>query len=446
MKKYVLLLATALWLFSDANAFDIRLLENNKEIISRELSTANIQSMMNWQKNHPLSMNLKSRSINVLDQAFDEMEQLESSCEIGLMQRLIKIAKEKNLIEESNEIFHLLVFYRQQNLIDDIFYKILKNSAKIDYDFNRLNELSSPRPINLLTRQNSQIDLNIFYNPFKSWPNEIKNCSTTAFENMFSSLNWKNTRDLDNQIIKLNFLALRNKVISLETFKKLEVLRKIKIKNQTIALDHYLKIINEAKDKLTKSPEIITENSFPTNYVSRRDGITQRENLYLKYTSTEVVILAQIIEKASKRIDAKYASLSWKYSEDEEIDIYVLSPMEQYRAAIKMLRRDMAETMRSEAFQNKNVQYEDLIAAAYETGLIKSSELNHVLKFEELWNPKTPKWKAYMNFAFSLGGTATFFLPPPWNVVGAIGLALTQSKIANGQTKPDSDDNWNVIF
>jgi hypothetical protein len=120
--------------------------------------------------------------------------------------------------------------------------------------------------------------------------------------------------------------------------------------------------------------------------------------------------------------------------------------MEQYRVALKMLRKEMAEIMRSEAFKNTSLDYDHLIAAAYETGIVKSDDLEYVLKFEDFWNPKTPKWQAYARFAFSLAGTATFYFPPPWNVLGALGLIFTQTKVLNGNQRPDADDNWNVII
>ena len=111
-----------------------------------------------------------------------------------------------------------------------------------------------------------------------------------------------------------------------------------------------------------------------------------------------------------------------------------------------MLRKDMGEVMRSEAFKNIGVDYDHLLAAAYEAGLIKSEELDYVMRFEEFWNPSTPAWQAYTKFAFTLGRTASYYFPPPWNIVGAIGLVLTQTKLLNGNNRPDSDDNWNVII
>jgi len=69
-----------------------------------------------------------------------------------------------------------------------------------------------------------------------------------------------------------------------------------------------------------------------------------------------------------------------------------------------------------------------------------------ILKFEDFWNPKEQKWRTYLGFAFSIVGSATFYLPPPWNIVGAIALVVTQTQLSKGQKKPDPDDNWNVVI
>jgi hypothetical protein len=247
---------------------------------------------------------------------------------------------------------------------------------------------------------------------------------------------------------KLNYLAYSNKVIDRSIYNKLEVLRKHHVLDWPVYFKRYADVVNNAKDKLTKNPEGKTQHSFTVEYVSKREKLTQRSHLYKTYSSTQIMMLAQIIEKTAKRMDSKNVSLHWQYTDDPdgETEIYIFSPMEQYRASIKMLRKDMAEVMRSEAFRGKELQYEHLIAAAYETGFIRSEELDYVLKFEDFWNPKTPRWKAYANFAFSIAGTAVFYLPPPWNILGAVGLILTQSKVIDNDQAPDADDNWNVII
>lgn len=449
MKKFVLLIATALFALTDAMAFDVRLLANNKEAYSRELSQNDMHDSVIWAKQHKLGADLKARALQALQQTFNEMERIDTNCELGLVARLQLDARNLGIIKNNSEVMDLIVYLRSQDMIDDILFRLLRDSANISSDFLQAgNGIRSSRPMNLYTRQNSGVDLEKIYAPFKKFPDDVTSCAFDALWNLQSNITYKSSKDRDSQLAKLNYMAMSHGVIDTVTFNKIETMRKMKVLEMPIFFKRYADVVNNAKDKLTKNPELKSLNDFSVEYVSRRDKLTQRGNLYRTYDSTQIMMLAQIIEKTAKRMDAKQAHLYWQYTDDPngEHEIYVLSPMEQYRAAIKMLRKDMAEVMRSDAFRGTGLEYEHLIAAAYEAGFIKSEELDYVLKFEELWNPKQPKWKVYANFAFSLAGTASFYLPPPWNIIGAIGLVLTQSRVINNDQQPDPDDNWNVII
>jgi hypothetical protein len=449
MRKFIILFAFALLLLADANAIDVKLLANNKEALSRELSLKDVNSAREWAQVHHQRDQLKTFILRALSQSLVEIKSNGNLCELGLINVLENKLMKEEVIESSDELEELFHYLRLEGLIDDLFLSILKKSHKINLAFERNGNHPLPmRPLNLNTRQNAGIDLKKFYSEFQAWPDEKNRCTLDSYWEMTSQLKFNGPKDRDLQILKLNYMAVRDGVINLTLFNRLEVLRKEGVLEWPVYLKRYLDIVTNLKDKLTNEPELNTTNTFTVEYVSRRQGLTARENLYQNYNSTQLMILAQIIERTAKRMDARRASLQWQFSEAPSPDdeIYILSPMEQYRAALKLLRKEMAEVMRSEAFKNKNLEYEHLIAAAFEAGFIRSEELNYILRFEEFWNPSVPKWKAYMNFASSLAGTAVFYLPPPWNLIGAIGLVLTQTKIANGNKRPDADDNWNVII
>ena len=446
MKKFAFLMAAILFCIVNANAFEVNLLFNNKEAISRYVKED--QASSSWSESHLLGRSLKEKSIHALSLTFKEMERIDTNCEFGLIQRLISDSKVNNVIHSDREILSFIKYLRRENLIDDILYRLLRDSANIHFEMMTSENFPPKRPLNLYTRQNNNTDLEKLYHSFKSWPDDVKKCSLDTYYNLVQQISYKSGKDRDKQMAKLNYLAYSNKVIDLPTYNKLEVFRKGRVLDWPVYFKRYADLINNAKDKLTNNPELKTEHEFSVEYVSKREKLTQRSNLYKTYNSTQVMMLAQIIEKTAKRMDSKNVSLHWQYTDDPngEVEVYIFSPMEQYRAAIKMLRKDMGEVMRSEAFRGKELQYEHLIAAAYETGFLRSEELDYVLRFEDFWNPKTPRWKAYANFAFSIAGTAVFYLPPPWNILGAIGLVLTQTKVIEGEPSPDADDNWNVII
>lgn len=449
MKKIVLLLASVILMITNASAFDVRLLANNKEANSKVIDPDDLSNLKSWVAQHRLGeIELRARALQALSITMNEEEKVDTTCEVGVISRLTSHARRLDVLAPDEEAHTLLVFLRNKNLIDDIFYKLLRDSANVKVDLtNRVNaRLPFIRPNG--TGMENGLDIKKLYEPFITWPDDVKRCTFDAYYDLAAKLTWKTAKERDGKIKNLNYHAYRQGVISLAIYNKLEVLRNRGIMEWPITFKRYADIVNNAKDRLTKTPETSTTNSFSEKYVSRKERLTQRGRLFKVYNSTQVMMLAQIIEKTAKRMDAKQVSLNWQYTEDPrgETEVYIFSPMEQYRAAIKMLRKEMGEVMRSDAFRNTGLEYDDLIAAAYETGFIKSEELDYVLKFEEFWNPQTPKWKTYTNFAFSLAGTATFYLPPPWNIVGAVALVLTQSKIMSNGQQPDPDDNWNVII
>jgi hypothetical protein len=447
MKNFIVLIGWAFALILNANAFDAKLLANNKEAYSKELSKDGLSSASEWGRNHRLGeKELRTRSLKSLTATFNEMERIDTNCELGLVDRLQLDAKKQEVIQEDSETMVFINYLRQQDLIDDILYKILKDSADLESTFKATEQNRAKRPRSSY-EQEDNIDLEKFYSPVKVWPDEVKRCSLDVYYNMTQNLRWKTTQDRDIQMQNLNYMALNKKIITLDTYNKLETLRLKKALSWPIYFKRYADIVNNAKDKLTKTSEAKSLNEFSTNYISRKESITKRSRLYAAYNSTQIMMLAQIMERTAKRMDSKRVSINWQYSTETngEAEVYIFSPMEQYRLAIKMLRKEMAEVMRSDAFRGTGLEFEHLIAAAYETGFVKSSELDYVLKFEDFWNPKTPKWKTYTNFAFSLAGSASFYLPPPWNIMGALGLVLTQSKV-NGEPEVDADENWNTII
>lgn len=447
MKKFVLLLATALFLITNASAVDISILANNKEFSSKELSKQDLSNLARWIKRHRLQgPELKLHATRVLQLTIDDEARIDTSCELGIISNFSQYAKKEGIIDSEDEIVTLLNYLRNEQLIDDVLLRLLKNSSLVNQTIaENLNDRGAQRPFNLNTAQTAKVDLKQLYAPVKKWPDDKTNCSLDTYFRMTTTLNWKNVKERDALLERLNYMALKDGVIDQATYNKLDTFREMEVLSWPVYFKRYADVINNAKDKLTKTPEVKSTHSFSETYVSRRDKITRRTRLYMTYDSTQVMMLAQLIEKTAKRMDAKQVSLHFRYNDEGE-EVYIFSPMEQYRAAIKMLRKEMGELMRSDAFQNTGLEYDDLIAAAYETGFIKSEELEYVLKFEDFWNPQTPRWKSYANFAFSLAGTATFYLPPPWNIVGAIALVLSQSKIMNRDQDPDEDDNWNVII
>ncbi len=450
MIKQCLLALLAFTSFSKAYAFDLNLIANNKESISKVIRNKHEKAAYRWASQFTSKEEAVIKAKTTLGQTLNQFEQRDAYCDVGFVALLKEKASKTLTVTDSEDFAGFVAFLRVEDIIDDIFYTNIMKSEDLS---SALEEASKSRPIlppvNRINDNTKDLDVTKLYSDFKTWPNEVSKCSIGTYYRMMLTLSWKNKRERDALLNRLNYLAMEKKVISVEVYNKLEILREKHALDWNAYVKSYLDVVKNAKDKMSPTGKPENDPSkYSTTYVERKERLTQRGRLYRQFDSTQVLILSEIIQKTAKRMDAHRVAINFQYTNtpDSELETYVLSPMERYRLSIKLLRRDLGEVQRSELFRNTNVEYEDLVTAAYETGLIKSEELELILKFEEFWDPKEEKWKIYANFAFSVLGTASFYLPPPWNIIGAIALVVTQTQLNKKQQKADPDDNWNVVI
>jgi hypothetical protein len=430
---------------------DPSVLKNTKEGMSRIVSLQNLRKIEKWNANIPQSEKIQLSKL-VIRESLNNILNQPAICDLGFASRFDELALKYNLIQSSKELPTFLMFLRTQNLIDDLLLKNLLRSSELNKKLKSLDLNNKIMPV--LGRKDfdeKNLDLKNLYSSFVTWPDEKKNCSLGKFFALSAQLEWKKKKER-NQILKeANYFAFKDKIISREIYHRLELLRTSDALDWGIYLKNYLDVSLNAKDKLKL---IEKPDSGPTikkaEYINRREKLTRRGKLYTYYNSTQVMMLADVLQKTIRRMDAQRAFIQFDFENTSdnhpESEIYVLSPMERYRLSIKLLRKDLGELMRSELFLNTPVEYADIVAASYETGIITTEELDLILKFEEFWNPKDPKWKIYTNFTLSILGTASFYLPPPWNIIGAIALVVTQVQLNKNAQKPDPDDNWNVVI
>jgi hypothetical protein len=105
--------------------------------------------------------------------------------------------------------------------------------------------------------------------------------------------------------------------------------------------------------------------------------------------------------------------------------------MGQYFFARKLLLKEMQELNRSSLFQGVEFGFEEVIAAALETGLVGENMLSEVYKIDDLWNPNVAPWEKVSGLALRVSGSATVFLPPPFNVVGSLAILVIEGLIEN---------------
>ncbi len=299
---------------------------------------------------------------------------------------------------------------------------------------------------------------------FKQWPDDKKLCSTQEYIRLKESVSIPTN---SKEKVKAKYLgtlskaAYEKKIISLETYNKIEFFRTdSNLEKRYIWLNDYLKIILSAKNAMVphakgyEVKKLDAENKFSSEKLKRFSSITRRKILYKKYNETQIVLLSQVLQKASRRmgVDAdtitKAPYLIQEFEllkENGERETYVerteIDPQSQYNLARRLMRKDMVELQMMAMFNKMDVTYEDVIMASLETGYITLEDIDFVASYDDLWNPTTSKYERMSGFVFKVAGYTTFFLPPPFNIAATLALGIVENIVDKRFDNGASHDN-----
>jgi hypothetical protein len=201
------------------------------------------------------------------------------------------------------------------------------------------------------------------------------------------------------------------------------------------------------------------ENSFSTERLKRFSKLTRRKLLFQKYDENQIILLAQVMKKASQRMgvdpDTKTLTpyLMMEYSIEGEsgetenlVEKIELDTQSQFNLARRLMRKDLLALQMMKSFQKLKITYEDLVMASLETGYISLDDIAYVVKYDDLWNPSMSKSERMVNMSFRIAGYSTFLLPPPFNVVAALGLSIVEGIVESKNINGASNDNANTFI
>lgn len=388
----------------------------------------------------------------------------DQQCEL----RLIEVIKKKfeaaqidNSEENLQDIFKML---RVTNAIDDILYGILTG---INKDFSELGVLKLTKKPHRLSLKREKLltnnNLKELFSGFTEWPDESSRCSYQEFVFVKNQV-----RNKDNRISKkksefkyLIYRAYKENIIDLATFRKMEYLRSESfLKDRNYWLQDYLRVIFNAKNKMRpiKATYVVRnleeEDDFSSERIRRFSRMTRRQLLYKKYNETQIILLAQILQKSSKRMGTDPDTISsvpfitqefQTLNENGERETYVekieLDTQSQYNLARRLLRKDMTELQMMDVFVGMRITFEDVVMAAYETGYITAEDIEYVVKYDDLWNPSISNFERIVGFVGTVARMGAIFVPAPWNVPTSIALGIAEGLILNTRRNGAENDN-----
>lgn len=170
----------------------------------------------------------------------------------------------------------------------------------------------------------------------------------------------------------------------------------------------------------------------------KRKDCPKRE-VYSLYETYQIKLMAQVVEKFSDRFDADLVTLSF-INDGNVFDNYVLSPTEQYRLALKMIKKDIADLKSGALFEGRPVSYKQVVEAYLQISGSDTDFLMGLKEIDEIWNPKKTlkqKIKALVN---RWGPVSALLLPPGARFIVPIALLISNTFTKEEKGGSDADD------
>lgn len=371
--------------------------------------------------NKKINSTLRKIKANVIVNSYKSAlnEQNEKNvCAYNLNETFINGLGQKKVSKSQYE--GAIYYLRSQNLIDDVVVQILLNA----YNTTTRTFFNEDRDYPHRFLPGSYTQRESLYALMKEFTSKYlgHNCYDDAyrlFHNDMSKIVSLSQHDLKNLYLEAN----ERRIISDEVYNFLERARLANLHYKSVSLkDYYRKIQN-----IRVQYPLPFENEY-SDFVTKANSVnlTHRQQLLAQYSDLQIILMGNLIKKLRTRLESDRIEI-WVYDQDGEIEVIPLEPMERFRFALKVLRKEMSQLALNTQFRGRAPSYMDLIAASFELGLVAGSELNELGSLEEIWNPKKTWWDKSAFWVRSFGSVATIMIPPPYGFIPVLALVAIEA-------------------
>lgn len=322
---------------------------------------------------------------------------------------------------------------RQHGLIDDVFLQIQLRALKV----------SRRVPVNLRDdfEADREVPANATLRPFLDFSSKRARgkCLHDNFRELLSAYRARNSQTTAGQVIALADDANRAGLLSDKAQAELAAAHEEKIAEWEITLADYLakRAFLRTQFPLVRGPE---QSDFSTLRAGKAKA-SHRMKLYQVYSSIQISLMGDVVRKLKMRLDSPRIEISVHDSSDQVVETISLDPMERFRFAIRVLRKEMRLLAINTYFGGRAPAYTDLMAAGYEMGIVTAQELDEVAKLEEIWNPRKTFLQRVGEWVRMFGGVLAIVVPQPFGFVPSLAIIGIQ---AVAQDNPD--DTTDSLF
>lgn len=380
---------------------------------------------------------LKQVDQSQISGAFDEVMRTQEEnklCSYDLNAALKE--KLKAINPKFTEMEGAILYLRSENEIDDSVTKILVQANKVE-----TTDLYLPKKQEELFLPTDKKVVDDSIAAIASFEKKNKNsCFDDGYRTLYGDI-LKNDKSLKSYHVEALLVeAYKQKKIDINLYMRLERARTNELELASFTLKAYFKKIKSLRIQFPlRDPN--EKSNFVTGKVDKLK-VSHRQKLLEGYSDIQIMLMANVIKKLRTRLESPKAEILI-YDRQNGVETIELEPMERFRLAIKLLRKEMSLLSLNTYFQGRSPDYLDLMTAAYEVGIIPASELEEVAGLQEIWNPKKTFWEKAQVWIRTLSSVATIAIPPPYGFIPA--LALVVIEMTAGK-KNDKTDDPTVLF
>lgn len=355
-------------------------------------------------------------------------------CSFELNQKLTTVLKLENpkFKELEGALYHL----RSKNEIDDVSLKILVRAHEVEN-----TELYLPKYEDDLWLPSDNAKVSEMLKAIGSAGEKLKSaCLEEVYRNIYNEILKVDKKTKDYHVEALLVEAYKMKMIDYPTYVALEKARINSLEKITLDLKSYYKKVKSIRTHFPlRDP---TEKSDFVSEKLNRKG-SRRQRLLEQYSDLQIMLMGDVVKKLRARLESpKVEILVYAKEEDRVDETIILEPMERFRFAIKVLRKEMDHLALNTYFNGVAPDYTDLLSAAYETGIIPAVEMQEIAGLEEIWSPKKTFWEKARFWVQTFGTSLAIVIPPPYGFVPALALVVIE---ATAGKKKDNDDNTSLF-
>lgn len=326
-----------------------------------------------------------------------------------------------------------LLFLRHWNELDDVALKILLDARKVSQaaidpkDPEKLRKperAKLPEMLKAVATFSEKLKTSCYDDAYRSTVSEIRKISEAS----------------DSELEGLFFEALKKKTINGSTYNMLERARANEIGSSMLSLKSYHQKVKSLR--LHKPLRDANERSEFVTQKASKQKVSYRVKLFEQYSDLQIMLMADVVKRLRTRLEAKKVTIHIE-GVNEEVEIITLQPMERFKLAIKLLRKEMKMLSLNTYFNGRTPDYMDLITASYETSLIPANELKELGGLQEIWNPTKTFWEKASVWVRTFSSIATIAIPAPYGFIPALVLVVIEATVGKGS---DNQQDDTVLF